>query len=235
MNWKKVLRVVGGLLVVVLALSGSVGAYVYTQINPEMATFAHDGMTREYLLYLPEQLPENAPLVFVLHGYKMRARDLYFYSGMNGIADREGFAVVYPQGSLDDQSATHWNANLNVRPEGDEIDDVGFLTALAADLQKRHGLDPERTFSAGLSNGGFMGYHLALEVPEAFAAVASVVGTMSGDDWAQRDTATPKPVLQISGTVDETVPIDGSMGPDRGWGGAPHMEEVMAFWAEANG
>ena len=45
MKSKKILRIVGGLLVIILALSGSVGAYVYTQINPEMATFVHDGMT----------------------------------------------------------------------------------------------------------------------------------------------------------------------------------------------
>ena len=62
-------------------------------------SFRHRGMDREYILYLPASLRDNAPLVLVLHGYGGRA--MQSGAGMNRIADREGFAVCYPQGAVD--------------------------------------------------------------------------------------------------------------------------------------
>ena len=64
---------------------------------------------------------------------------------------------------------------------------LGFLTALAKDLQHTHDLDPERTFASGVSNGGFMSYTLAAERPEVFKAVGSIIGTMSGYTWEHRE------------------------------------------------
>ena len=60
-------------------------------------TFEHEAIERKYLLYLPNDLPENAPLVFVLHGYRGDARG-YTELGMNRLADAHRFAVCYPQG-----------------------------------------------------------------------------------------------------------------------------------------
>lgn len=210
------------------------GAYyaALRSMDLEYSTFTHGGLERTYLLYKPENLPDNAPLVFSLHGYVMAAQDMWYYTGMNDVADKHGFAVVYPQGTLDDVGKTHWNANLTLRSE--TVDDVGFLTALAEHLQETHKLDPERTFTSGLSNGGFMSYHLALSAPDTFGAMASVVGAMSGPDWERIDQAKPFPVLQISGVEDDIVPIDGSMDPKNGWGGAPHQDAVMKQWAELN-
>ena len=42
------------------------------------------------------------------------------------------------------------------------------------------------------------------------------------------------PVLQISGLVDEVVPVDGSMSTFGGWGGAPDYITVNDYWAEKN-
>ena len=63
-------------------------------------TFEHDGRARKYLLHLPKNLPENAPLVFLLHGYYGEARG-YKRLGMDHVADLHGFAVCYPQGEGD--------------------------------------------------------------------------------------------------------------------------------------
>ena len=101
--------------------------------------FQHDGVERQYVLHLPENLPENAPLVFFLHGYHGNARQ-YAKMGMSRVADKHGFAVVYPQGKPDRRDVPHWNARLKIS----DVDDVGFLTALAKDLQHTHDLDPEK-------------------------------------------------------------------------------------------
>jgi len=49
------------------------------------------GMERTYKLHLPAGLPENAPLVVVLHGYGGNNNPDRF--AMNATADRHGFAV----------------------------------------------------------------------------------------------------------------------------------------------
>lgn len=195
-------------------------------------SFPHDGMQREYLLHIPKNLPPKAPLLLVLHGYTNKAAFIRFYSNMNKVANRKGFAVVYPQGSVGKTGETHWNAQLELS----EVDDIGFLSSLADSLAQRHQLDPQRTFVMGLSNGGFMAYTLACSVPQRFRAIASVIGTMSGKTWSQRDSLSqPMPVLQISGLEDKVVPADGSMGPKNGWGGAPPIDSVMRFWSQRNG
>ncbi len=193
-------------------------------------TFTHNGVERSYILYKPDNLPLNAPLVFLLHGYTSNSDFAQLSYGMNAVADSNGFAVCYPQGTKDNSNINHWNANLNIS----SADDVGFLTSLAADLQASHNLDLQRTFSCGMSNGGFMSYTLACEAPNVFKAVASVTGTISGHDWTHCNPANPIPVLHIHGVDDDVVDYDGSMDTTGGWGGAAKVEDVVAYWATLN-
>ena len=57
--------------------------------SAHLLTFEHDGLTREYALYLPANLADTAPLVFVLHGYTQTSSDIITY-GMNEVADAYG-------------------------------------------------------------------------------------------------------------------------------------------------
>ena len=198
--------------------------------NQQYSTFNHNGETRQYLLYLPDNLPENAPLIFVLHGYGGNAVSMMYLVDMNKIADENGFAICYPQGTLDFKDSTHWNAGLDIS----ETDDIGFLTELAKYLQSTYNLNEEKTFSCGFSNGGFMSYTLACEAPDVFNAIASVSGTMSGYTWNNRNISEPIPILHIHGLDDEVVPIDGSISASGGWGGAPHVDTIIEYWVSVN-
>ncbi len=192
-------------------------------------TFDHNGVTREYILYKPSNIPTNAPLVFVLHGYTGNNQGMIRY-GMNDIADKNGFVVCYPQGLPDNNGTTHWNAKLKLS----SVDDIGFLSELAKHLQSEHNLDPNSTFSCGFSNGGFMSYTLASEAPGIFKAVAPVSGLMSGDTWNEFNSTTPITILHIHGSNDRIVPINGSMSTSGGWGGAPKVDSIISFWAHFN-
>ena len=198
-------------------------------------TFDDNGIEREYLLYLPEGISEGAPLVFVLHGYSAFVYGFMNTADMNATADKHGFAIVYPQGLYSDSEVfpnRHWNADFTFTTN----DDVGFLTSLAAYLQQSYGFSSSETFACGLSNGGFMSYTLAVKAPGVFRAIASVAGTMSKGTWDDRDvTSDPTPILQIHGDADATVPIDGTMITEGGWGGAPEMEQILAYWADRDG
>ncbi len=203
--------------------------FLFTLIYGQNLTFDHNGVTREYILHKPDNLPANAPLVFILHGYTGNNEGMVRY-GMNTIADENKFAVCYPQGLEDDGGTTHWNAKLKLS----SVDDIGFLSELAKHLQTEHNLNPEGTFSTGFSNGGFMSYTLASEAPEIFKAVAPVSGLMSGDTWDEFNSTVPVPILHIHGVADRLVPIDGSMSTNGGWGGGPAVDSIISFWAQFN-
>ena len=47
--------------------------------------------------YAPEDLPPNAPLVIALHGCTQTSDEYDHGAGWSSLADRLGFAVVYPQ------------------------------------------------------------------------------------------------------------------------------------------
>jgi len=194
-------------------------------------SMCYDGLNRLYTLYKPLNIKEKAPLVFVLHGYKSNRKTIMRYSKMNKIADQHGFMVCYPQGTSNIYTGkSHWNANLK---EMSSVDDAGFLTALSKKIQLEFNLSEKNIFASGMSNGGFMSYTLACEKSDTFKAIASVTGTMSGYDW---DNCSPNkvPVLQISGTHDYVVPMDGSMSSRGGWGGAPGIQTVINYWSTVN-
>ena len=193
--------------------------------------FDHNGVNRLYTLYKPDNLKEKAPLVFVLHGYTSNSTNIMNYSKMNEIADQNGFMVCYPQGTTNIYTGqTHWNANLK---EMSSVTDSEFLTDLAKKLQAEFNLSEKNTFACGMSNGGFMSYTLGCERSDTFKAIASITGTMSGYDW---NNCNPNkvPVLQISGTNDMVVPMDGSMSLAGGWGGAPKIQDIMNYWGDIN-
>jgi polyhydroxybutyrate depolymerase len=205
--------------------SGSLGADGYY-------SFDYNGTERKYLLYIPENIEADAPLVAVLHGYTGTAEQMMSGSVMDGLADKHGFAVVYPQGLPGKYGSDSycWNADLTVT----ETDDIGFLVALVTYLQQTYDLNAKETFVCGFSNGGYMSYKLACDAPDTFRAVASVSGTMSGETWKNRDESVAVPILQIHGNGDDVVPVDGSKPLSGGWGGAPAMTEIIKYWADAD-
>ena len=191
-------------------------------------SFEHAGRQRQYIFYKPAQLSSDAPLLFVLHGYGGKAHHLI---GLNALADTVGLALAYPQGGDDAEGVSHWNARLNIST----TDDVGFLVQLAKHLQKRHGLAAQRTYSAGISNGGFMSFTLACEAADVFSRIASLIGTMSQHSWDHCAPSRPVSVLQLTALEDELLPVAGMPAGAGGWGGAPAMDSIIRFWAEHNG
>ena len=59
-----------------------------------------------------------------------------------------------------------------------DIDDVGFIGQLIAELQHRHAIDPQRVYVAGMSIGGALAYQLACSMSDRLAAVGVVAGVM---------------------------------------------------------
>ena len=181
----------------------------------ERFTMKNQGLEREYYLYRPEGLKSGAPLVIVLHGYGGSA--LKGKKAMMDVADKNGFAVCYPQGIKDPKGKPGWNVRYPSQ-EGMKTDDVKFLIALSKELQKKFDLSPKNTFLTGMSNGGDIIYLIAMRAPKAFKAMASIAGLQF--NWMETEYSYkhPLPFMEVHGTQDRTSEWLGDPGNKGGWG-----------------
>jgi len=189
------------------------------------ATIAHDGLQREYILYVPASYTgSNAvPLVFNFHGYTSNATEQMWYGDFRSIADTANFIIVHPNGMLDATGTTHFNVGWG----GSTIDDVGFTSALLDSISAEYNINAERVYSTGMSNGGFMSYQLACQLSDKIAAIASVTGSMSPATYNACNPQHPTPVLEIHGTADGTVAYNGS-------NFSKPIIEVLDYWINFN-
>ena len=190
-------------LIIGLLLSATLGFSQQT-IND---TIVHDGLNRNFILYVPASYTPGTPvpLVFNFHGYTSNAEQQMLYGDFRTIADTAGFILVHPNGTIDNTGSTHWNSGW-----GTGIDDVGFTSAMIDSIAAEYSIDLGRVFSTGMSNGGFMSYHLACELSNRIAAIASVTGTMTIIGPSSCNPSHPTPIMEIHGTADPTVPYDGN-------------------------
>ena len=202
--------------------------------------FEHDGIAREYMLYIPNTIKPLAPLIFVLHGLGSTNSHIRDYSQMDLVANKNGFVVCYPQGTGSTKNTIHtkkgssfWNVGYEIH-KNEVVDDVSFLTSLAIYLQQEYDLDPEKTFCTGMSNGGDMSYLLGCQAPEVFKAIASITGCMMEWIYKSCDNNSPIPVFQIHGTKDNITYYDGDITNRDRWGAYLGVESTIQFWVDRN-
>jgi polyhydroxybutyrate depolymerase len=191
-------------------------------------------LTRSYLLHVPKQLTHPAPLVIVMHGYTGSADSIMSYSGMNEVADEEGFVVVYPQGTVDQQGNAFFNVGYEFHADA-SVDDLQFIRDLVAHLQDELTLNPDKVFAAGMSNGADMSYLLACQASDIFRAVAPIAGVMMKETFDTCSPSRPLPLFEVHGTNDEVSLFNGDMENSGGWGPYLDLPATIAFWVEFNG
>ena len=211
---------------------GLFAAFLLVEVASGQALiFEHDGLDRRYRLHLPDDLPENAPLVLVLHGYGGGGAGMQNNYGWTELADEMGFAAVFPDGTRDQWNSRFWQVGYEFHTNND-VDDDSFLVALVQALQTEHDLDPDRTFVTGLSNGGDMSYQLACRHSEVFAGFAPVVGTMMESLYVDCNPTQIRPILAMNGTDDDITLFDGDMDNSDGWGAYRPVPDVVELWSE---
>jgi polyhydroxybutyrate depolymerase len=198
------------------------------------------GRRREFLLHRPAG-PGLHPLVVMLHGTGGSAAWAADETGWSDLADREGFAVAYPEGLAPDPGKPAkfltnpqlWHDGSHDDPAAQDAD-RDFIAAMLDFLESDHGTDPRRISITGFSNGAGMTFALAARLAGRVAACAPVAGHC----WLEHPRPSrPVPTFYLVGDEDPLIPLAG--GPVRSpWGKTrvkPGVAETLRRWAVALG
>jgi len=204
------------------------------QTNLLRCDFKHQGLDRYYLIQPSHPEAEGqSSLILNLHGYGSNALEQMQYTGLDNYTNSKenNFILIHPQGAPLNtaltSSTSHWNSGAWTI--GSTVDDVDFIDTIINLVSEKYDINVNRIYSTGMSNGGFMSYHLACNLSSKIAAIASVTGSMSKQTLESCNPEHPTPVLQIHGTLDGTVPFDGNSAI-----GMEPIEKVMTYWQEYN-
>lgn len=202
----------------------------------------HQGRERRYVVYLPTGFsPQRSyPVVLNFHGGMGHAEQQMKTTGMNRVADRHGFLVVYPDGTGKERLLLKRLSRLLTFNAGtccgyaeqEQVDDVGFVRAMLDEISRLYPIDTHRVYATGFSNGGMLAYRLALELNDRLAAVAVVSADLGVDGPAPQR---PIPVLHFHGLKDENVRWQGGKGSNQ-LQSHPHrsIPDTLAMWKQWN-
>ncbi|MEM8703755.1 MAG: alpha/beta hydrolase-fold protein [Pseudomonadota bacterium] len=181
----------------------------------------------EYYIHLPQAKAADEPLgaIFYLHGHRGKAVNAIRNQGFQRMADKLGVAFVAVQGVNGTWSFPTAPRNLR--------DESVFFDNVLGDLEKRFGVERDKTMLSGFSSGGFMTWYLACENSGRFSGYAPIAGAF----WEPlpENCPTGNPYLfHVHGTSDTVVPLAGR------WLGGGQWKQGDVFesfdvWRRQNG
>jgi len=188
-------------------------------VNPLLTS---GGREREYRLFVPDSYDgaTRLPLVFNLHGSGGNAAGQAQDSGMELLAQEEGFIVIGLQGFQNT-----WNVLLN---DPNAIDDVQYASDVLDDALQKVCVDERKVYATGFSGGARMSSRLACNLSERIAAIAPV----SGIRWTAPCNGRAVPVVTFHGLADPQNTYAGMARADE-W--VESVEDALEGWANHNG
>ncbi|HTK85544.1 MAG TPA: PHB depolymerase family esterase [Patescibacteria group bacterium] len=205
-------------------------------MGEKLLTLDHDGLTRSYLLFVPDTYDSSkpAPLLIVMHGGGGAADGMTKMAGdLNDYAAENGVIVAYPNGTGPFQyRLLTWNAGGCCGQALDNnVDDVGFIRDLIGALRGAYNIDASRIYATGMSNGAMMAYRLGCELSDVLAGIAPVSGALDIDCHPKQ----PLSVVAFHGTADQHVLYDGGVAPKQADRKHPNRKDqsvsyAISFW-----
>lgn len=194
-----------------ICLSRAVPAQTGLRAGDHTFSIRHAGRSRTYITHMPAA-SGTLPVMIAYHGGGGEAQGFKGYAGLDAVADREHFIVVYPNGTgpLPNRLLTFNGGGCCGFARERNIDDIGFTIALLDDLAKRTPVDRTRIYATGHSNGAIMAYRLAAERADRIAAIVPVAGAMSVSSFSP---SRPVPVMHIHSVDDPRALYEGGVGP----------------------
>jgi polyhydroxybutyrate depolymerase len=204
-------------------------------------TIVFQNQSRWYEVHLPTGYDSRVPssVVLVLHGGSCNPDEVKYDSGMNALADKNNFIAVYPAGTNDPgnpDGGLFWNdGRTYLSGASNDHDDVGFIAAVLADLAERYSINKSQVFAAGISNGAAMCYRLVKQLPNQFAAIATIAKQVGADQFFAAPSG-PVAIMAFQGKLDPINPYDGGYGSVYGVVTYAYpVTQTMTSWAVHNG
>jgi poly(hydroxyalkanoate) depolymerase family esterase len=197
--------------------------------------------------FVPEGLPEGAPLVVALHGCTQNAAGYDRGCGWSDLARQLGFALLLPE----QRQANNPNRCFNWFEPGDTARDAGeaaSIRQMVAHMLAAHRLDPRRVFVTGLSAGGAMTSVMLATYPEVFAAGAIIAGLPHGaasnmqEAFEAMASGRPRPARGWGDLVRAASPHRGPWPRVSVWQGEAdstvrpvNAEQILRQWTDLHG
>jgi poly(hydroxyalkanoate) depolymerase family esterase len=160
------------------AHTGAAPARASTRLR-ELTGFGSNPGNLRMFAYAPRHLPPAAPLVVALHGCTQTADEYDYGTGWSSLADKFGFAVIYPQ----QQPANNPRNCFSWFLPGDTARGQGEAHSIREMVEyaiTTFAADRGRVFVTGLSAGGAMASVMLATYPEVFAGGAIIAGLPYG-------------------------------------------------------
>ncbi|MBV9873548.1 MAG: hypothetical protein JO025_02365 [Verrucomicrobia bacterium] len=215
---------------------GFLGALPFFSLRLQASGFHNDsievgGRTRAYRLFVPSNLPDPVPVVFVFHGTETLGHGIdaiISITRFEEIGQIHHVLIIFPEAY-----EGNWNdGRLNNRAKSyrDGVDDIAFVDAILKRTEHDYHVDRTRIYATGFSNGAIFCHYLAAHRSNVFAAVAPVSGSIAIPFSAWFHPTCPVSLLEIHGTSDPIVPYHGGRITDDG-GEVLGTEATVQFWA----
>jgi poly(hydroxyalkanoate) depolymerase family esterase len=166
-------------------------------------TFKSDAGERQYWLYMPgtQSADKPAAMIVMLHGCTQDGPDVARGTRLNEWAEREGFIVVYPQQSKEQNNLKCWNW-FNPQHQVRDAGEPAIIAGITREVMAKHNVDGKRVFMGGVSAGAAMAGLTAAAYPELYSALALHSGpefraaTNMGEALQAMKVGGPDPVQQ---------------------------------------
>jgi polyhydroxybutyrate depolymerase len=230
---KKVLKILGIFLVIVVVWYGARWAYYvneYKQHNPRIE-IAVNGLEREYYLFTPANETDGpSPLLVTLQGGGADAgwRFASQYD-WEALAEEEGMIIALPSGKQVRDNEGAWQLNT----DSESMQDIDYFEAMISEISSKYTVDASRIYAAGYSLGSMFSYELACQMSTRFAAIASFAGTMP----VAPKSCNPErniPIMHIHGVEDPIIAYANTW-DWKSWDSVGTMQDIpslVQYWQE---
>jgi poly(hydroxyalkanoate) depolymerase family esterase len=124
-------------------------------------------------LYVPDDVPANAPVLVAVHYCTGTAQAFYQNTQYASLAQQYGFIVVYPDASRPGQC---FDVSSTAAMKHDGGSDPTSIANMVRYVQSHYSTDRSRVFVTGLSSGAMMTELLLADYPDIFAAGSAYAG-----------------------------------------------------------
>jgi poly(hydroxyalkanoate) depolymerase family esterase len=214
-------------------------------------TVKNSSGTLDYKLWAPSDYRKDkpVPLVLMLHGCMQKAEDLASISGMNDLADKNNFLVVYPEQTVAANPLRCWNW-FDPKHQSRDAGEPSLIAAVVSDVRSSHSIDSKRVYAVGISAGGALAVVMVAAYPEIFAGLGVIAGTeykaattvqaglaamkQGGPDPNQQGLVAFEAIQKSLGGSKKRIPVIAFQGLKDPYVSPLNTEQLITQWAQTN-